>query len=140
MKRSQIAGLLVSTRHTEDDGKQRKGILEKHTAIHRVDGGERDVQAPIGLSVPYAVQTKPDSRQDRHGVLPAVDKVREHISRVMVTPDALQCTPYRGQRAKEAEEARVRRIATFRVIPAGCVQAEEELDVLQNVSHRNQSN
>jgi hypothetical protein len=69
------------------------------------------------VRVTDSVETEPDRSQDRHGVLSAVDEMREHIPRVAVTPDTLQGTPYWGKGGKEAEEARMRRVAPLRITP-----------------------
>jgi hypothetical protein len=103
----------------------------ERTAVHRVDSSESDEEAQIGLGVADAVETKPHGRQDGHGVLAAVDQVREHVPRVVVTPDALQRAPYRREGGEEAEQARVRRVALLRVVPAVRVETKEELDVLE---------
>jgi hypothetical protein len=101
------------------------------TAIYGVDGGKGDEEAQVGLTIPHAVEAKPHSRQDCHGVLSAVDEVRKHIPRVVVTSDALQGTPYRRQSGEEAQKTRVRRVALHRIVPTIRVQTEEELNVLR---------
>jgi len=76
----------------------------KLTAINRIDGGERNEQTQVGLRAVYAVAAKKHGRQDRHGVLPAVDEVGKHVLGVVVTSDTLQSTPYRWKGAEEAHQ------------------------------------
>jgi hypothetical protein len=102
------------------------------TAINGVDRGKGDEEAQVGLGVVEAVQAEPESREDGHGILPAVDQVREHVPRVVVTPDALQGTPDGRQGGKEAHKARMVRVAMVWVVPAVGIEAEEQVDILRS--------
>lgn len=87
MKRSQMADAVSYPSLQE-------GIVGP-TCIHSVDGGKCDEHGKVRVASIDTIETQANSSDDCRRILAAVDKMRKDVLRIMVTPDTLQCTPYR---------------------------------------------
>jgi hypothetical protein len=95
------------------------------TAVDAIDGGKSGEYGKIGTAVINSVQTKPHGGQDSRSILATVNKMRENILGIIITPDTLQSSPNWRQGSEESQESRVAGITLFRFVPLTRVEAKE---------------
>jgi len=97
------------------------GWQHKLTDIYAVDDGEGYEQREECVTSVDAVEREDYRRYNGHGVLATVDKMRKHVSRILITPKTLQKSPDWRKGHEEAQESRVIGVALIRVVPVLCV-------------------
>jgi hypothetical protein len=97
------------------------------TAVDTVDRRKHDEQSHHLRRPLNAEQTQRHASKNREAVLSAVDQVWEHITGIIVTPQALKRAPYARNRREETKKSGVRAVAHCWLIPVTGVQAEEKL-------------
>lgn len=95
------------------------------TAIDSIECGERAEDNQILVCLINSVDAESHIIHNCHTIFSTIDQVRKHISRVVVTTNALKCTPYARNCREEAQEPRMRRIATCGIMPICCIETEE---------------
>lgn len=72
-----------------------------------------------------AIDTECDIVQYRCEIFAAINKMRKYVSSILVTTNALQCTPNSRKCREEPKKPRMCRVTLRRIIPMMCIQAEK---------------
>lgn len=75
----------------------------RRTDVDAVDDGKGYVERKVGSGIVDSVQGQHHGGNDGHDVFAAVDEVRKHIARVLVSSDTLEESPDGRQRQEETE-------------------------------------
>lgn len=100
------------------------------TAIDSVDRRESDEDRKVSPRPVDSIDAECEIIQYSHAVFAAVDEVGKYVSRIVVTTNALQCTPDTGKCREESKKPRMCRVALRRIIPTVRVQTEKQLYIL----------
>jgi hypothetical protein len=101
------------------------------TAINSIECGESAENNQILVCLINSVDAESHIIHNCHTIFSTINQMRKHISRVVVTTNALKCTPYTRNCGKETQEPGMRRIASCWIMPMCCVKTEEELNILK---------
>jgi hypothetical protein len=77
------------------------------TAVDGIDDGEGDEHGAVSGAFVDAVDAECHIEEDRCRVLAHIEQMREGVSSVVVTAEALYCSPYARERGKEANKSGV---------------------------------
>lgn len=104
------------------------------TRVDGVDDGKGNEHSSVGIVLLDAVYAQRHVEEDTGQVFPAVHKMWEHISRIPVTADTLQRTPYGGHSCQHSNSPGMVRIASGRTLPVIAIKAEEQCNILCGVN------
>lgn len=104
--------------------------------VYAVDRCKHDVHSHKLRCLVNAKQAQGHASEDGEAILATIDQVRENIAGIVVTSDALECTPNARNSREEAKKSRMRAVTHRWFVPVACIQAEEKLKVTHGVRQR----